>query len=159
MGGWQESEGARGKFDRKFYIIIFIKPFIYQLYIISLTSIQLCIIRWLDLLILNWTDLDYYLVFITNIYHISSSILVFISNTLLFFWFSILLGKVKKNIESVIMIIPRRTPPLFFENCDRLRFFVGDVFFINWVIQVCLEKHFWYVWNKLWLGKASKKNH
>ena len=26
-------------------------------------------------------------------------------------------------IESVIMILPPRTPPLFFGNCDRLRFF------------------------------------
>ena len=28
-------------------------------------------------------------------------------------------GRLKKKIESVITIIPRRTtPPLFFENCD-----------------------------------------
>ena len=34
------------------------------------------------------------------------------------------LGKAsKKNIESVIMIIPCRTPPLFFEKCDCLRLF------------------------------------
>ena len=32
---------------------------------------------------------------------------------------------VKKTIESVIMIIPRRTPPpLFFENFERLSFFI-----------------------------------
>ena len=30
-------------------------------------------------------------------------------------------------------------------------------FLINWVIQVCLETHFGYVWNKLWLEKASNK--
>ena len=55
-------------------------------------------------------------------------------------------GVQKKPIESVIMIIPHRTPPpLFFENCDRLRFFFCDVFLINWVIQVCPETRFGYV--------------
>ena len=51
----------------------------------------------------------------------------------------------KKIIESVIMIIPRRTPPpSFLKNVIALRFFFAT-FFINWMIQVCLETHFGYV--------------
>ena len=49
-------------------------------------------------------------------------------------------------------------PPSFLITVIALRFFFCDVFFINWVIQVCLEIHFGYVWNKLCLGKVSKKD-
>ena len=62
--------------------------------------------------------------------------------------------------------LPIVPPPLFFENCDffiflffyfYFYFFFSQRFLINWVIQVCLETHFGYVWNKLCLGKVLKK--
>ena len=54
----------------------------------------------------------------------------------------------KKTIESVIMIIPRRTPPPSFLRTEiALGFFFWGWgrFLINWVIQVCIETHFRYV--------------
>ena len=52
----------------------------------------------------------------------------------------------KKPIESVIMIIPRRTPPpSFLRTVIALGYFFLRRFLINWVIQVCLETHFGYV--------------
>ena len=51
----------------------------------------------------------------------------------------------KKPNESVIMIIPRRTPPLFLRTVMAIRYFFCDFFLINWIIQVCLETHFGYV--------------
>ena len=75
-------------------------------------------------------------------------------------WNYLIIREGLKNIESVIMIIPCRTPPtpLFFENCDHLRLFFLRCFLIIWIIQVCLETHFWFVWNKLCLWKAFKKH-
>ena len=43
-------------------------------------------------------------------------------------------------------------PPLFWELWSPLGFFLRR-FSINLVIYVCLEIHFGYNWNKLWLGK------
>ena len=67
-------------------------------------------------------------------------------------------GVTKQNIESVIMIIPRRTPPLFFENCDCLTlFFFAHFFFINLVIRygltlilVMFETNFGYVLGEIY---------
>ena len=52
-----------------------------------------------------------------------------------------------ENIESVIMIIPRRT--LFIENCDRLRFFFIAQFSDHLCRQVHHEKKFGQVWSKI----------
>ena len=47
--------------------------------------------------------------------------------------------------------------PLFWELWSPKVIFFLRCFLINWVSQVCLETHFEYVWNKLWLEKALKK--
>ena len=80
------------------------------------------------------------------------------------FWLlsSLLREGLKKPIESVFKIIPCRTPPpLFFENCDRLRVFFSHCFFSNnWVIRyvlklilVMFQTNFGYV-----LGEIYPKN-
>ena len=45
-------------------------------------------------------------------------------------------------------------PPSFFKTVIASGYFFSRRYFINWVIQECLETHFGYVGNKLWLGKA-----
>ena len=45
-------------------------------------------------------------------------------------------------------------PPSFLRTVIALGYYFLWRCLINWLIQVCLETHFGYVWNKLWLEKA-----
>ena len=56
---------------------------------------------------------------------------------------SIVKEGVKKPIESVIMIIPCQTPPLFLRTAIALRCFFLQLFLINWVIQVQGVSFYW----------------